>query len=72
MSGQHGYSGRQVLGADSSVNIKRYADAQLAPMQAEVALLGEVETLESLLELFNVLFFLGLRLATVLPIDALI
>ena len=72
MSGQHEYSGRQVLGADSSVNIKRYADAQLAPMQAEVALLGEVETLESLLELFNVLFFLSLRLATVLPIDALI
>jgi hypothetical protein len=57
---------------NSSVNTKRYADASLAPMQPEVALLGEVETLESLLELFNVLFFLGLRLTTILPIDTLI
>lgn len=57
---------------NSSVNTKRYADGYLAPMQAEVALLGEVETLESLLELYNILLFLDLRLTTILPIDTLI
>jgi len=57
---------------NNSVNTKRYADGYLAPMQAEVALLGEVETLESLLELYNILLFLDLRLTTILPIDTLI
>jgi hypothetical protein len=57
---------------NSSVNKKRYVDEYLAPVQPEVALLSEVETLESLLELFNILFFLGLRLATILPVDTLI
>jgi len=57
---------------NSSDNTMRYADGYLAPMQPEVALLGEVETLESLLELFNILLFLDLRLTTILPIDTLI
>lgn len=70
--GQHDTAVGKLSVLNSSVNTKRYADGYLAPMQPEVALLGEVETLESLLELFNILFFLDLRLATILPIDTLI